>query len=77
MDAYKRVIDDNNGQTMETTVSLQYTDSEYMVLEVGFMKGIAHLDIAHAIAVRDAIDEALMLMQIPDGFYPVNATPPF
>lgn len=76
--AYRYEVDDNDGQTNPVEVALQYTDSEYMTVKVGDMFGkTAHLDIAHAIQLRDAIDEALMLMTVPADFYPVNALPPF
>lgn len=76
--AYRQEIDDNGGQTNVTEVALQYTDSEYMTVKIGDTFGkTAHLDVAHAIALRDAIDEALMLMTVPAGFFPASAVPPF
>lgn len=75
--AYRATIDDNDGMTNETEVALQYADSEYMSVTIGYMGKTAHLDVAHAIALRDAIDEALMLMTVPAGFFPANANPPF
>jgi hypothetical protein len=64
--AYKRTIDDRDGWTNEVTVELEHvrTDAELIVMvgNPGNDKR-AHMDLAHALELREALDEAIMLLQ--------------
>jgi hypothetical protein len=66
--AYKREIDDQDGYTNPVTVDLHRVyAAEPIRIHVGYTFGeTAHLDLAHARQLREALDEAIMLAELAE-----------